>query len=819
MAENASAEVGQYDNVVSPSKLFPQREVSIAFLKSSSGFAVRTPRGQKDPGHLGWDPKTNSKERSDQNILQLEKIDDNIGIHLFGALVDVDVDSDNPILISALDMFLPYTAHVWGRPSRLRTHRLYELTGLTNNQFDPSEHKFLNAISKVEQIKLEIRGGKLQSGRYSLMPGSVHPSGEPYEWDDLRRASSSTVYTSVDAVVGGVRKACAATILAPYFTEGSRNKLCMALSGFLHRVVMHIEDTPNPTFWMDKDDARDFLNKLLDIVEDDETDRNSRMKTFDQTWQKADSGEKVMGLSAFAQDVGDENLVPLLYTLLVDSHELQELDEFIERYWVRNNTSDVVDIEKVGKRDVVSIMSQNAFNASNLHRKITLGGERRSLVQMLLHSRRANRFDGFAFAPDQDKFFSRNDMSYVNQWQGFEIEPFEGAVKDSDVQPFLDYVYTVLADHDPDVNEWILSWIADIFKYPSEKCGTALVLVGLPGSGKSFLGANIIRPIIGYNHSMQVNHISQLTQQFNADSSAKLFIQCDEAINSRRHEDANKLKSLITDPTKRVEPKGIDAFEVENHARLQFTSNNVSDAVAITDGRADRRYAVFETNNMYAADSPLPKEEKNAFWKEMYAWSEDKTNLAKLHKFLKEKEYKRDLIRRPLDTKARRRIQQHSLRGFDDWLISLASSEHPLYCFSANDSRSAMGFVQGKDTKYHATTEEWPEMVSYSAIKDAYEIYRSKKGMRATTTDFNESQIIQEFQSRSLLPLNYRQSKATVVVGTTSMGDQMKRRINCRQFPKKKDIMEYVLRFGFTPESDPIESVDIEGPQDNGPDY
>lgn len=816
MSENAAAE----NKVLSPSRLFPHREVSLAFLKSSSGFAVRTPRGQKDPGHLGWDPRTNSKERSDQNIIQLEKIDDNIGIHLFGALVDVDVDTDNPTLISALDAFLPYTAHVWGRPSRRRTHRLYELTGLTNNQFDPAEHRFLAALSKNEAINLEIRGGKLQSGRYSLMPGSVHPSGEPYEWEDLRQASSSTVYTSVDAVIGGVRKACAATILAPYFTEGSRNRLCMALSGFLHRVVMHIEDTPNPTFWMDKDDARDFLDKLLDLVEDDESDRNSRMKTFDQTWQKAENGEKVMGLSSFAKEVEDENLIPLLYTLLVDSRELQELDDFIERFWIRNNTSDVVDIEKIGKRDVVAIMSQTAFNASNLHRKVTIGGERRSLVQMLLHSRRANRFDGFSFSPNEDKYFTRNDLLYVNQWQGFEIPPHEQAVKDSDVQPFLDYVYTVLADHDPNAYEWILSWVADIFKYPHDKCGTALVLVGLPGSGKSFLGANIIRPIVGYNHSMQVNHISQLTQQFNADSSGKLFIQCDEAINSRRHEDSNKLKSLITDPTKRVEPKGVDAYEVENHARLQFTSNNVSDAVAITDGRADRRYGVFETNNMYAADSPLPKADKDEFWRGMHKWSADKENLAKLHRFLVDKQYDRDFIRRPLDTKARRRIQQHSLRGFDDWLINLASSEHPFYCFSANDPRASMGFVLDKNNRYQTTTEEWPEMVSYSAIKDAYEMYRSKKGMRATTTDFNESQIIQEFQTRGLLPTEYKQSKATVNVGSNSMGDTLKRRVNCRQFPKKKDIMEYVLRFGFTPEADPIESMDVDdSTTSSGPDY
>ena len=818
MSDNNTASQGEEQKVVSPAKLFPHREVSIGLLKVSSGFCVRTPRGQKDPGHIGWDPATNNKGRSEQNILALERIDDNLGIHLFGSVVDVDVDTDNPILMQALDAFLPYTAHVWGRPSRLRTHRLFELTGLPNNQFDPSEFRFLSYLTKNEAIKLEVRGGRLQSGQYSLMPGSLHPSGEPYEWDSLRVAASSPVYVPVDALMGAIRKACAATILAPFFTEGSRNRLCMALSGFLHRVVMHIEDTPNPTFFFDKYDAEDFINKLLDLVDDDEADRPSRMKTFEQTWAKADAGEKMAGLTLFAKEVGDENLIPALYTLLVDSRELQELDDFIERYWVRMNTNDVCDVEKMGRRGVVAVMHQSAFRNSNLHRKVTIGNERRNLVDMLLHSRRANRFDGFAFAPDKDKYFERGEQTYVNQWQGFAIEPWAEKVEASEVQPFIEYVRNILANDSNEAFDWIVSWIADILKFPQEKCGTALVLVGLPGSGKSFLGGNILRPIIGIDHSMQVNHITQITQQFNVDSSGKLLIQCDEAINSRRHEDANKLKSLITDPTKRVEPKGVDAYEVENLARFLFTSNNVSDAVAITDGTADRRYAVFETNNAYAAESPLPREEKDQFWRTMHTWVAEPENLSKLHRYLIDLEYDRDLIRRPLDTEARRRIQQHSVRGFDDWLISVAAGDHPFYVFGANDPRARMGYCL-KNNKYIEATEQWPEVVVYGAVKDAYEIYRARKGMKATTPDFNESQIVQEFQKRKLLPMEYKQTKVSVVVGMSPTGDEVKRRVNCRQFPSKSQIVSFVAKFGFTAEAEAEEEGQITQPVSSGPDY
>jgi hypothetical protein len=443
---------------------------------------------------------------------------------------------------------------------------------------------------------------------------------------------------------------------------------------------------------------------------------------------------------------------------------------------------------------------------------------------MLLNSKRANRFDGFAFAPDQPRTFYRKEELYVNQWNGFEIKPWPEAVTPEEVKVFTDYVMEVLADGQKQHYDWIMSWIADIFKYPHDKCGTALVLVGLPGSGKSFLGSRVIRGIIGHTHSMQVNHISQLTSQFNADSSGKLFVQCDEAINSRRHEDANKLKSLITDPTKRVEPKGIDAYEVENHSRFQFTSNNLADAVAITDGRADRRYSVFETNNKYAEDSLLPREEKVKFWERLYAWVDDEQNLSKLHRFFVDAQYDRSFVRRPLDTKARRRIQQHSLRGLDDWLMHIAAADHPLSSFPDRDPRSKQSCYM-KGGKYYNDHERWPEVLNYSALKDAYEAYRTQKGMKNTTTDYNEAQLIAEFVNRGLIDKVHKVTKADLTMGYNQMGDPIKKRVNMRQFPTKKQVEEYVRRFGFNPsedygeiEADPITISDHQH-NDDGPAY
>ena len=89
------------------------RAISVAFIKNSGGMAVRATRGQKSPAP-GWDPRTNSVEKSNTLLETLATSSDNLGVHLSGDLVDVDIDGKNAdaFLIPALDAFLPPCNHV-----------------------------------------------------------------------------------------------------------------------------------------------------------------------------------------------------------------------------------------------------------------------------------------------------------------------------------------------------------------------------------------------------------------------------------------------------------------------------------------------------------------------------------------------------------------------------------------------------------------------------------------------------------------------------------------------------------------------------------
>ncbi len=785
------------------------REVSIQLLKSTTAFAVRTPRGQKDPGHYKWDPKTNNLEKSHQTIFQLERGDDNPGIHLHGKVVDVDIDTDNPVLTAALDHFLPHTAHVWGRASRPRTHRLYEVTGV-GDIFQPSDFGFLEVIQKYPELNVELRGGEPKNAQYSLLPGALHPSGEAYTWHDIGAARSTLVAVDGLKLVAAVRLACVAALIVPYWIEGQRNQMCMALSGFLHRAAQHVQDMGNMSgVFFDKNEATRLLRGIMELAGDDHTDYTMRMKTFEKTWQKADEGQAVQGASTIAKITERPEIVSLLYILLADSQDLIELDEFMERYAIRNNTSSVIDLQKAGSKGAVYIMSVHDLRNSTMHKLLTAGGQARLMANVLLASPRAIRVEGFCFRPGYPQIVEEYGERLVNQWRGFDVQPWQEPVTEEDIKPFLDYLWDIVADQNATAYDWILSWVADIFKDPNDKPGTALVLVGKPGSGKSVLGAHFIRRIIGKNHTTQTNAIESLTNNFNADSSNVLFIQCDEAMNTRRRADALRMKSMITDKTRRIEPKGVDAYEVEDCARYYLTSNEVTDAVAIVDGADDRRYTVQHVSEKYAHRSEMPLDKKQEYWRSLYKWGDNIENLSKLHRYFIDLDYDKMLIRSPLSSKARDTMQQHSQRGFDDWLMQIASYEHPLQNLRQQDQRTEESYVY-KGNQLRPTMSEWPQYVAYMRLEESYEMYLRRKGMRATTTSFNAQQIKNEFVSKGLLLPNPDVKRVDhrkeVWVGGESV--LQTERIRITRFPAKEAILKYLHeRYGF--EIDEVQDVDV----------
>ena len=171
------------------------------------------------------------------------------------------------------------------------------------------------------------------------------------------------------------------------------------------------------------------------------------------------------------------------------------------------------------------------------------------------------------------------------------------------LQRLLDHIRNALCNGCEENYNYLTRWMASIVQL-KQKIGTMVWLLSGQGCGKSVIfsssrGKNGLFPrLLGLKTWTSLNDIEDLLRNFNAGQEANLLITMEEMGSWRKgHKNWSKLKDLITGFFKRVEPKGVDATTVLDHANLVALSN-YCDAVKVEDG--DRRMAVFLCSEDYS---------------------------------------------------------------------------------------------------------------------------------------------------------------------------------------------------------------------------
>lgn len=168
-----------------------------------------------------------------------------------GGLVDIDCDSDHARRIAE---HLIRKGPRYGRSSNRASHYLLHSPGARSKQF-------VNPVSK--EMIIEIRS----TGSQSLLPPSVHTSGELYEWERQEPAEA------IDAaqLTRGVGEMAAAALVASFWKD-SRHKFALALAGFLaknqvpqERATLLVKAV---TLAAQDEEATDRLRALVDTYRD-----------------------------------------------------------------------------------------------------------------------------------------------------------------------------------------------------------------------------------------------------------------------------------------------------------------------------------------------------------------------------------------------------------------------------------------------------------------------------------------------------------------------------------------------------------------------
>lgn len=756
--------------------------------------------GQKDP-FPEWDPRTAGSTDIKLTLADIEHRKElNVGALFAGRFIDIDVDGTSPYMNAALDFFLPVTPYVWGRKSKPKSHRVYSL----HEDFERGPYgpvlRYLKKLEKGEingqSYSIEARGGRPENGLFSVLPGSVHPSGEAVEWaKDVDPTISGPVVQFVD-LLRSIRMAACCAILAEYWTPGNRNDMSLALAGTLWRIrastmgalgLEKEEDVPEGLFVLDENDANSIFRCLIDLTEDKHGDERQRMLNLKNTWRKLDgeSGAKVTGGKVLAELIGTEEgtkVVRALYRLLSDNDAAETVEALAERYVMWYGPGVIIDLELVQANKPVPWMTREQAGNSMGGKNVKIGDIKVPLAKLLFTSPIIHRVGGLTFDPSTSELVVDvpHQGAMVNQWRGFAVEPSPQQVEFVQVAKFVTYVREIIANGNEDIAHWVFAWMADFIQNPADKPGTALVLVGVEGAGKTFLGEHILGPIIGPAHYGATNSVNTLTHNFNTIIDNKIFIQCDEAVHSYQKDVASRLKSIITDKNFIVEPKGINAYIKPNHMRFLFTSNEEAAAIFVSASKHERRFTVLRVPPKRAGDL--------VWWDEFRMWV--KANLPLIMRWLKDYRYDRKLIMRPVETDAKRELQRTGLDPEVAWILSRVAEGFPLsdrthnYWFEAFEKNSISANDQQRNVRVR---NKWPNRIVQSVLEDDLRAYIRSMGRPVYSGSLITS-IHRVMPPKSILPFAQR-----TIEYTDLKTDQVtKERVRLYTFPTPEEIVAHL---------------------------
>jgi len=312
-----------------------------------------------------------------------------------------------------------------------------------------------------------------------------------------------------------------------------------------------------------------------------------------------------------------------------------------------------------------------------------------------LVSRHRRQYSGIEFAPRGVVDAGESGtFGYLNLWRGHAVTPGGSGS------------YAVLKDHllnnvcsgSEQLYRWVFGWFAHIFQRPRERVGTALVLRGAMGSGKSKIG-EVFGGLIP-QHYFMVDDPRYVTGQFNAHMASCLLLQADEAVWAGDKAAEGRLKGLITSRFQMIEQKGIDPIRLDNYLRLVMTSN---EDWVVPAGKDERRFCVLDVqphcaqNHEYFAemDRELADGGRERLLADLLAFDLSTVNLRQI----------------PL-TEALLEQKLRSLDSVDAWWLQR--------------------LMEGAPVKGAA---EWPGSVAKEALHDDYVAYADRIGVKRRSTE------------------------------------------------------------------------------------
>lgn len=513
---------------------------------------IPIPRGQKAPRIEGWQQRTFEPEDFGAA--------DNIGVRLgapSGGLTDIDLDA--PEAVAAARDLLLMTERIHGRPGKPSSHYWFIAPDSKSEQFkDPAGN-----------VLVEVRS----TGGQTVLPPSVHTSGEQLAWD-VERAPNKV---DAAALRDSARLVAIAALLGRSWPGNgpltNQHETAGLVAGFL--CTLKIDPMAVPQ-----------VVRVAATIGRDE-DVPDRVKFAEDTVKKFEGGAKVRGGPELAKEVGEEVVKRIRSWFGSATSKLEELNQ--RHAVVFQQSGDLVVITEdsdVDGRPFIRFSSLDTIR--QLYPQPVRVGQKangdpimKPLGKAWLESPYRRFYNGIELAPN-----GRATPNYYNLWRGFAVEPKPGKW-----DRFKEHVQEVICDGDKHIFEYVIAWMAQAVQKPGHPAHTAIAMRGGQGTGK---GAFVrgFGALFGV-HFIHLDSTRHLTGNFNAHLHNAILVFADEAAWPGDKAGLGALKRLVTEPTLSIERKGKDIFQVDNMIHLLLASN---EEWVVPAGFDERRFVVLDVS-------------------------------------------------------------------------------------------------------------------------------------------------------------------------------------------------------------------------------
>ena len=243
-------------------------------------------------------------------------------------------------------------------------------------------------------------------------------------------------------------------------------------------------------------------------------------------------------------------------------------------------------------------------------------------------------------------------------------EPSRIVSEYSDFSLWLDFMEHLIPNAEE--REYVLKWCATLIAKPEIRMKYSVLLVSdTKGIGKSTLGEQILRPLVGV-HNTSIVDDKIILSGFTSWAKDKTLIIIEEIYTGEKWTMYNRLKSLVTSNVMSLHPKGVDPYDYENMCHF-FAASNSHKALKIENG--DRRWLIPEvTEKLWDRFGELYKWIQSGGLSAIKYWAESYSNYVGEGDHAPLTDVKKNIIEESLSQPEvyARRIGEIIVRGFEN---------------------------------------------------------------------------------------------------------------------------------------------------------